>query len=425
MPNGIIGTGYGFLPLPADGEKKLTISVDFDLRYSPAGFHGVLTHSPPDLSTSRLTGKPSILHQSFYMLGRLKYLKDYENNHGEKVARETKQIFEYMCDFFQCSGESYRIFFREDPYYVVRSGLAQPGGFLISFGLLLKQAGWALDSFTTLFAHEMTHNFANPAEGEDIANGAQWYAEGLAEYYSIFARHRLGLLDEHGVGDEMNYRAQAYYTSPLATLSNEEVNKLTWKTQNAQRLPYSRGLVFWVRLEALVRETSSGHRGIDELVVEIVQLAKTRGKPPTLAEFLGRLDQELGPVARQEYEHHNSGKLIIPPKRSLIPGAVAVRIDMEPFELGFNEESLLQGPRIVRGLRSDSRAANAGILDGDLLTSWVDLNHCKDHLESEMKLRIERKTADSEVSQELDITFWPRAYTKVEGWEWTLVNAKD
>uniref|UniRef100_A0A8H7KB80 PDZ domain-containing protein n=1 Tax=Bionectria ochroleuca TaxID=29856 RepID=A0A8H7KB80_BIOOC len=445
--NGIIGTGYAFLPLPADGESKLTISVDFHLRYSPAGFHGVFTHSPPDLSTARLTGRPSILHQSFYLLGRLKYLKDYGNNHDavtssesghfnifwqselpfdiQKVAKETKQVFEYMCDFFQCSGESYRIFSKEDPYYVVRSGLAQPGAFLISFGLLLKQAGWALDSFTTLFAHEMTHNFANLAEGEDIANGAQWYAEGLAEYYSIFARYRLGLLDKHGVINEMNYRAQAYYTSPLATLSNEEVNKLTWKTQNAQRLPYSRGLVFWIRLDALIRETSGGHRGIDKLVVEMVQLARTRGKLPTLAEFLERLAQDLGPVARQEYEHHNSGKLIVPPEHSLIPGAVAVRIDMEPFDLGFNEESVLQGPRIVRGLRSDSRAAKAGILEGDLITSWIDLNHCKDHLEVKMELKIERKTADSEVPRELDITFWPRAYTKVEGWGWKLVNAKD
>lgn len=42
-----------------------------------------------------------------------------------------------------------------------------------------------------------------------------------------------------------------------------------------------------------------------------------------------------------------------------------------------------------------------------------------------MKLRIERKTADLEVPQEFDITFWPRTYAKVEGWGWTLVNAKD
>lgn len=144
------------------------------------------------------------------------------------------------------------------------------------------------------------------------------------------------------------------------------MNKLTWKTQNAQRLPYSRGLVFWIRLEALIRELSGGHRGIDELVLEMVQLAKTCGKPPTLAEFLGRLDQELGPVARQEYEHHNSGKLIIPPKYSLIPGAVAVRIDMEPFGLGFNEESVLQGPRIVRGLHRTRELQR--------LESWMEIS---------------------------------------------------
>ncbi|RMZ77606.1 hypothetical protein DV737_g4275, partial [Chaetothyriales sp. CBS 132003] len=446
--NGIIGTGHAFLPLPEDSESKLTISVDFDLRYSPEGFRGVFTHSPSDLSTARLTAKPSILHQSFYMLGRFKCLRDYETSDGTavssklghlfniywqselpfdiiRVARETKQIFEYMCDFFQSSQESYRIFFREDPYYVVRSGLAQPGAFLISFGLMLKKAHWALESFTTLFAHEMTHNFVQLAEGDDIVNAAQWYAEGLAEYYSIFARHRLGLLDEHGVVDEMNCRAQAYYTNPLATLSNKEVNQLTWKTQNAQRLPYSRGLVFWIRLEALIREASGGDRGIDELIVAMVQLSRKRGKGPTLAEFLERLGQDLGPVARQEYEHHNSGKLIIPPEHSLIPGAVAIRIDMEPFDLGFDEESVLQGPRIVRGLRSNSRAAQAGVLDGDLITSWIDLNQCKDHLEVKMELRIERKTADSEEPQELDITFWPRAFTRIEGWGWKLVDGKN
>ncbi|KAH6977204.1 hypothetical protein BKA56DRAFT_617454 [Ilyonectria sp. MPI-CAGE-AT-0026] len=368
---GIVGTGYAFLPLPEDGESKLIISVDFDLRYSPEGFRGVFTHSPSDRSTARLTAKPSILHQSFYMIGHIKCLKDYETSDGTAASPRSGNLF--------------------DIYW----------------------------------QSELPFDILKLAEGDDISNAAQWYAEGLAEYYSIFARYRLGLLDEHGVVDEMNYRAQAYYTSPLATLSNEEVNKLTWKTQNAQRLPYSRGLVFWVRLEALIREASGGGRGIDELIVAMVQLSRKRGKGPTLAEFLERLGQDLGPIARQEYEHHNSGKLIIPPEHSLIPGAVAVRIDMEPFDLGFDEESVLRGPRIVRGLRSDSRASKAGVLDGDLITSWTDLNQCKDHLEAKMELRIERKTAGSEEPQELDIAFWPRAYTTVEGWGWKLVDGKN
>ena len=63
------------------------------------------------------------------------------------------------------------------------------------------------------------------------------------------------------------------------------MGKLTWKTANAQRLPYARGIVFWVQINALIEEATKGQRSLDDLVKELARAQLKSGRMPIVRQL--------------------------------------------------------------------------------------------------------------------------------------------
>jgi len=106
-----------------------------------------------------------------------------------------------------------------------------------------------------------------------------------------------------------------------------------------------------------------------------------------------------------------AGKIIIPATDSLGPGFELIREDLEHFSLGFSEEAFCRG-RIIADLDLCSRAALAGLRNGDTVVRNTFMFQSQEYFWKKMTLVVERE------GKELEVSFWPRIWQKVECLQW-------
>ena len=202
-----------------------------------------------------------------------------------------------------------------------------------------------------------------------------------------------------------------YYTNPLVHISNKEAAARAWQTAHAQRLPYKRGFTYLVHVNAQIQKGSGGKRCVDDLVLALLQ-RKTAGRPFGIKEWLSLLKAELGESAIHEYNDMVAGKLVIPAKDCLGSDFELVRRDQEMFELGFRESSL--NSRQIVGLVAGSRAADAGLEEGDKILKNTFLWQSADDYAQEMRLTVRRVEGQRE---EMEVDYWPRKREKVKSYQ--------
>jgi hypothetical protein len=160
---------------------------------------------------------------------------------------------------------------------------------------------------------------------------------------------------------------------------------------------------------AKIMEKSKGTRSIHEPVLELLRRKKNQQKYG-LNEWLDILGKELGPTAKQDWEIMGNGQLVIPVSNALGPDYELVRSDQKSWELGFSFSSMTS--RIINGLIPGSRAAEAGLRDGDILLRNDFLSNSADHYERNLSLVIRRD------DREINIGYWPRSWENAECYQW-------
>jgi hypothetical protein len=86
------------------------------------------------------------------------------------------------------------------------------------------------------------------------------------------------------------------------------------------------------------------------------------------------------------------GREIVAPSSAYGPGFARDRITVGLFDLGFDElNSLRIAPRIIKGLRPGSAAAQAGLQDGDEVLMHDDLNDIRPRPEAILHLTVRRR----------------------------------
>lgn len=122
-------------------------------------------------------------------------------------------------------------------------------------------------------------------------------------------------------------------------------------------MPYMRGYAFALQVNDVLR---TARHSIDDLVGPLADRLQG-GESVGVEDYLQRFSQLLGGDETREdslVTEMKEGTLVVPGVHSLeqLPWQVRlVQRRLEKFELGFDESSLLQGPRIVRGLIQGSR----------------------------------------------------------------------
>jgi hypothetical protein len=408
---GLCGAGVTFLALP-DTAHAYDVTLRWDLSNAPAGARGV---SSLGEGTVRSTETAEDLAYAFYVAGLLHtYPEDTSGTFAMywlsepsfdpiAVAERTQRVYDAMCRFFQEPSPGFRVFVRKHPYPGA-GGTALRRSFMFGYSAL---ASPTIETLTALIAHETAHNWPR-LDGEH--GETAWYTEGTAEYYSIVLPHRAGIITDTHYLERINERARSYYTNPLQTLTNQEAAARFWQDPRAQRIPYGRGLFYFIDLNAKVRARTNGTRSVDDLVLEV--LARQRaGQQVGVPEWIKLVVAELGESAQRDFEALIAGHWVVPAPDALGPQFVGRQITDVTLDLGFDTASLAS--RTISGVVPGSAAERAGIREGDYLVRIPNLSDLEYAPRAEIEVRLRRGGSD------FSVRYTP-AGPPVRSYEWIL-----
>jgi hypothetical protein len=395
---GLNGAGISFLALP-DTDITYNIKLMWDIEGMPEGTRAVWSFGEGDITK---IGRADLLAYTYYAVGPLKSCPDNQPDRftmywlekpsfdTNAVAEKTRELFDYMSEFFRDGDDVYKIFVRKNPYRN-QGGTAAYRSFMFGYS---DFAVPTVKSLQGLLAHEMVHNWPSI---ENVEGEYAWYGEGAAEYYSIMLSYRAGVITIEEFLEDINRKASNYYTNPLRSLTNCEASDRFWSDSNAQRLPYGRGFMYLVITNARIREKSLGKRNLDDVVLEMLR-RKNSGEHYGINEWLELLNEEIGLEAKVDYEYMFNGGLLVPPENSFESRFNVVRHKERCFELGFKISSLYSETKTIDGLIEKSNAALAGLLNGDKVIEHSALVEVQNNPALTMKLKVRRGTEEFEIS---------------------------
>ncbi|MCC5980155.1 MAG: hypothetical protein JJU26_00385 [Oceanicaulis sp.] len=414
--NGLIGAGVYFFAVPP-GNAPWTITLDWDLSAMPEGARGVWSLGEGRQQT---IAPANLLNFSFYAAGLLSSeSEDGEGNFSiywfedppfnvNALARQTRALYDYMARFFDDEGAPYRIFIRYN-VHPGGGGTALARSFMVGYD---PQGETTAGGMQQLLAHEMAHNWPRLSGGAHAETA--WYTEGTAEFYSLVLLLRSGQMDLDGFISAINRRAANYYTNPHLALSNIEAGALFWSDPRAQRLPYGRGLLYLISVDAQLREATGGAVSLDDIVVGIFQ-AQRDGEAVGLEGWVERIGEHLGEQAQAGFDAMAAGETITPPGNAFAPCLRVVPAEFATFELGFDDFRLGQ----VTSLDEASAAYEAGAREGDIIHAMTPpLRVARDDPEAAITLDLERD------GERFEISFDPRGES-LPGWKWERVEGVD
>ena len=447
---GLMGVGITLIPVPkiADSAQSIRHVVEWGLQSAPAGTRGITSIGEGPQSVEKF-GPANTLAMTVFAVGKVKsYPSENETGHDyfglhwfgnldriSELARLNFELFNQMAHYFgeaPSRSNRYSIFIRR----AIRGfgGTAGPRCYVLEYDANFHKIS-DREVFSVL-AHEMVHNWPDLEDDRQDSEGepVHWYREGMlftylslyiwllsfllflgiADFFGCTLPYQFGLWSEDDFLESINSKAMQYYTNPMLKLSNKEADKLAWQNSSAQQLPYGRGFMYLMQVNTQIQKESSGERSLLNLVQRLMEKS-TWNQPYGTAEWLQLITQELGPPAHEEFHAMITGVVVVPPSDCL-PGFSLVRQDQEVLDYGFDTDSLQT--RIISGLRANSRAAKAGLKDGDEIVENTFGWQVSQNIQAEMHMVVRRGGS----RESLTFTYWPRSWEKVPSWQWVPVE---
>jgi len=266
-----------------------------------------------------------------------------------------------------------RSFFNDHdfPYYVISliegNDTNSMGGTRLydSFAAYLPKGMKHLDYYI-LFAHEHLHNWLG---GKIHNNGRDsldyWWSEGFTDYYARVLALRSGGISLEEFIDECNQILRNYYLSPVINQPNTTIKNSYWKNENVQKLPYTRGFVFAIYLNSLIK-LHDDTKSIDNIILDLFKIAKQQ--PFSVKSFKESAKNYIFQGIEQEIARFiDQGKIIdLTAAASILP---LEKIKMGPYERGFNRDKILKN-KIIHNINPNSNAYKAGLRNGDKVVEF-------------------------------------------------------
>ncbi|KAK3674351.1 hypothetical protein LTR78_005820 [Recurvomyces mirabilis] len=435
--NGLLGAGLSVLPLPPDVDSTYRIGLCWDLSHTAR--KTIFASSFGENDCEELNDKLQALQMLVFAVGNSlqrhpakstspDFALFYFRQSGHIVPFDVPTLSHYIRSlhthfsaFFTPSiREPYHVFLRPSPRAFGGAGFKR--GFMLEYHEKVDVTTLELQD---LLAHEIVHNWPimdfsqnESLSAIDAKAENTWFNEGIATYYATFLPFRLGLESREDFVAKVNRALQAYYTSPARHLSNVEAAKVMWANADAQRLPYFRSTVYFIRLAYLLHEERAvSGRGatLDGLVRKLLD-RRRHGLQHDLTIWQSLVSHELGAgIAQQEYAAMTSGgpDMLVPQARSLeyVDLQLGAK-QQEELQLGFATSSF--NSHIITDLLPDSRAQEARIREGDQIVEAKTMYwQVADDLGRNMTLLL-RHTGHADV---FNISYWPRAKQKLQSWQ--------
>jgi len=417
---GFSAAGTAFLILPADDIAR-RVRLQWDFAGYGAGGTGVSSLGIGNVASEKPLPAEK-LASMYYMGGRPgSYRSDKD---GFFAAWQGAPPFE-MAPLMGWASELHRYYGRffgyTPPSFGVfgRTNTRNPGsgiGLTDSFAFTFNQSSKP-DDLRSLLAHEMLHAWVNSLDASmDKAGGLDrsWFGEGLAVHYQRMLPYRAGLITPQQFVADLNETAARYYTNIKIGVPNADIPAGFWRDTRVRVLPYDRGSLYFAATDAAIRRASAGKRSLDDLVRTMLATRRA-GKPMNEALYRQLLAGELGERGIADFEAMLRGAVVLPPSDAFGPGFRRIQVPLRRFDLGFDPESLLARPKIVRGLIAGSNAAKAGLRDGDEILNPFSQDGMQGDQQAWLTLEVRRGDA------RLSLRYQPRGET-VPAYQWAIVG---
>jgi predicted metalloprotease with PDZ domain len=125
-----------------------------------------------------------------------------------------------------------------------------------------------------------------------------WFTEGFAEFYMRRIAYRAGRISRNDYLWHLNRALLDYAKSPFRDVSNSTVSTDFWKTPDMDRIPYNRGQIIALIIDAQLRRTSRGAKSLDDLVRALLDDVRTSGHELTTEIVL----RKIGLLTSNEFE---------------------------------------------------------------------------------------------------------------------------
>jgi len=262
-----------------------------------------------------------------------------------------------------------------------------------------------------LLAHEYFHNW-NPVQlGKmpDPERSMYWLSEGFTDFFTYELLHRSKLISTAEYIAEINRRISDYFMLPVRTAPNARNVDDFWTDRDVGRLPYLRGSIFAMNLNAAIERETGGRRSLDD-VMRALYLDAKNGKPAIDRERIINSAAKFLPEGRRSFaglleEQIYRGALIVPADDALGPEARLETAKLPVWEPGFDTDALIK-EKTINGVRPGTAAFNAGLRNGQKLIGGFSIYFGNTSREIELKV--------SDESGEKDIRFLPVALEKLD-----------
>jgi predicted metalloprotease with PDZ domain len=221
--------------------------------------------------------------------------------------------------------------------------------------------------------------------------------------------YRFSLVSEAEYLKRINAKLTEYYTNPLRLTSNRDAQDNAWTSPNLQTLAYTRGMLYFLQLDAQIRRASNHMKCVDDLVLKL--LAERRNNQQHgITAWKALVWSVLGHNALEEFDAMNRGELIRLPAYTFGPEIGLTRVERRELDFGFDVSSFFR--KVVVGLKDGSEAARAGIQEKDAIVWNTYVWQCQGDYERWMVV----DTSRPEGGELKRLEFWPRSELLVESW---------
>jgi predicted metalloprotease with PDZ domain len=218
-----------------------------------------------------------------------------------------------------------------------------------------------------LFSHELFHTWNGrkigtpPPEG-----GSYWFSEGFTTYYGRLLALRAGVIPLARYVADLDDEIGRYTLSPARNAPNARVVSDFWNDHALHDLSYQRGDLLAHAWNAAIREATSGHASLDDVMRDALAAALDRGERVTAASLdaLARKYLPAG-IAADHARYVEQGETIPPRPGALGPCVTLAAVEMPVFELGFDRAAV--GAKVIHGVVPGSAAERAGVREGQAL----------------------------------------------------------
>lgn len=233
-----------------------------------------------------------------------------------------------------------------------------------------------LDTALPIVAHEMMHSWIPTRIGRMQAENEAadyWLSEGFTNWATWRILVRGGLWTQQDFAAAFNKSLLAYDSSPVRNATVTEAAAGFWTGRAYQDLPYDKGMLVAAWLDHEVRTRTNGIRDFDDIL--LAMQAAASAAPEALATDLlfAALEDKAGWNARAEIETLTlAGETVTLPADLYAPCGRVEASGIFVWERGFDIDTTAAAGWIIQGVRSGSRAHDAGLRNGMMLTGWSE-----------------------------------------------------